>query len=100
MGFVKRPVRKVIFMEPPLSPAFANQASLATGYPEDDESYRSAYAASSKAHWHSRKQQHGNVLFADFHVEFVLFNKEQINSTVLGPGMAPWDPGSQNRRYY
>jgi len=100
MGFVKRPVRKIIFMEPPLSPAFANRAAFAQGYPEDDASYRAAYAASPQSHWHSRKQQHGNALFADFHVGFVLFNKEQINAAVLGPGMAPWDRGRQNRRYY
>ncbi len=100
MGFVKRPVRKIVFLEPPLSPAFTNPQALAAGYPEDDASYRSAYAASPQAYWHSREQQHSNALFADFHVGFVLFNKEKINAATLGPGLAPWDRGDQGRRYY
>jgi len=100
MGFVKRPMRKIIFMEPPLNPAFADPMLLAAGYPEEKATYRSIFKASSQAHWHNRQQQHSNILFADFHVEFIFFNEKQINSTELGPGMAPWDQGNQNRRYY
>ncbi|UCD30765.1 MAG: prepilin-type N-terminal cleavage/methylation domain-containing protein [Planctomycetota bacterium] len=100
MGFVKLPMRKIVFMEPPLNPAFADQSFFVTGYPEDKPTYRFVFTANPKSHWHNRKQQHSNVLFADFHVDFTLFNEDQINSTVLGPGAAPWDQGDQKRRYY
>ncbi|MHC4796547.1 MAG: type II secretion system protein [Planctomycetota bacterium] len=100
MGFVKRPMRKIVFMEPPLSPAFANQSFFAAGYPEDKATYRYVFRANPQAHWHNRDRQHSNVLFSDFHVAFTFFNEDQINATELGPGMAPWDRGDQNRRYY
>jgi len=100
MGFVKRPMRKIVFMEPPLNPAFADPSFLQAGYPEDKATYRSVFTANPRAHWHDNKQQHSNVLFADFHVSFIFFNEDQINSTVLGPWAAPWDPGDQDRRYY
>jgi prepilin-type N-terminal cleavage/methylation domain-containing protein/prepilin-type processing-associated H-X9-DG protein len=100
MGFVKRPANKIVFLEPPLNPAFANPSSLAAGYPEDIPTYRSVFKGNSQAQWHSKERQHANVLFADFHVEFVYFNEEQLNATVLGPGATPWDPGDAKRRYY
>lgn len=100
MGFVKRPVRKIIFNEPPLSPAFADQSFFAAGLPEDKSTYRPIFKANPQAHWHNNKQQHSNVLFADFHVAFIFFNEDQINADELGPGAAPWDQGDQDRRYY
>jgi len=100
MGFVKQPARKIVFLEPPLNPAFANPAFFATGYPEDIPTYRSVFKANTQAHWHSNDRQHANVLFADFHVEFVFFNEAQLNAEVLGPGLTPWDAGSVKRRYY
>mgnify|MGYP005838299951 FL=1 len=100
MGFLKRPVRKIVFMEPPLNPAFADRALLMSGYPEDTAGYRATFRGSPQAHWHNRERQHANVLFADFHVEFVLFNEEQINRDTFGPWQAPWAPGDAKRRYY
>ncbi len=100
MGFVKRPERKIVFLEPPLNPAFAPPSVLMTGYPEDVPGYRATFAASPQAWWHNRQRQHANVLFADFHVAFVFFNEEQLNRDVLGPWAAPWATGDARRRYY
>jgi len=100
LGLISRPAHKIVFLEPPLSPAFANKSAFASGYPEDAETYRTIFAANSRAHWHSRERQHGNVLFADAHVEFIFFNEDQINATELGAGRAPWDEGDPNRTYY
>jgi len=100
MGFVKRAERKVVFLEPPLNPAFANPAAFTTGYPEDIPAYRSVFRANPQAHWHNRDRQHANVLFGDLHAAFLFFNEEQINAAVLGPGNAPWDTGSPKRTYY
>jgi len=100
LGLVARPARKIVFLEPPLSPAFAHPSAFVTGYPEDVETYRSVFADNAQAHWHGRERQHGNVLFADAHVEFIFFNEEQINASELGAGRAPWDEGDPNRPYY
>jgi prepilin-type N-terminal cleavage/methylation domain-containing protein/prepilin-type processing-associated H-X9-DG protein len=100
MGFVKRPANKIVFLEPPLNPAFANPAFFATGYPEDVDTYRAVFKANASAHWHNNDRQHANVLFADFHAGFTFFNEEQLNSTVLGPGVTPWDPGDERRKHY
>ena len=101
MGFVKRPFKKVIFLEPPFSPAFADPKFLAQGYPADKDAYRAAFKGSPAAHWHNNQQQHANILFADFHVQFTFFNEDYINATVLGSPMAVWfDRGDQDRRYY
>ena len=100
LGLIARPARKIVFLEPPLSPAFANPSAFIAGYPEEAETYRSVFAENSKAHWHHPERQHGNVLFVDAHVEFILFNEEQINASELGAGRAPWDQGDPNRPYY
>jgi hypothetical protein len=97
---IQYPDRKVVFLEPPFNPAFANPMYFMMGYPEDAATYRSVFAANGRAHWHDRQRQHSNLLFADLHVEFVFFNEDQINASILGPGMSPWDQGDPNRPYY
>jgi len=100
LSLVVRPERKIAFLEPPLNPAFAAPSYFMTGYPEDIPTYRSVFGSNPRAHWHDNTRQHGHVLFGDSHVEFVFFNAEQINATVLGPGLPPWDQGDPNRPYY
>jgi len=75
MGFIKQPVRKIVFLEPPLNPAFANPAFFATGYPKTSRPTAPVFKANGQAHWHAKDRQHANVLFADFHVGFVFSTK-------------------------
>lgn len=48
---IKYPAKKIVFQEPVFNPSFDMRDDL--------------------AHWHHRKRNHGNILFADGHVDFL-----------------------------